>query len=49
LAICVSTWVMGSIILALAAYNAPADIQKLRDQLRERADQERRLQAEGAG
>jgi MFS family permease len=43
--ICVSTWVMGSIILAFAAYNAPRDIEKLREQLRERAEQERRMQA----
>jgi MFS family permease len=49
LAICVSTWIAGSIILAFAALNAPADIEKLREQLRERAAQERRLQAEVAG
>jgi hypothetical protein len=44
--------VMGSIILAFAAHNAPRDIETLREQLRERAVQERKLQAgvaEGVG
>lgn len=46
LAICVSTWIAGSIILAFAAYYAPADIENLRSQLRTRAEEERRLQVE---
>jgi predicted MFS family arabinose efflux permease len=46
LSICVSAWVLGSIILALAAYNVPHDIETLRNQLKERAEHERDLQVE---
>lgn len=43
--ICVTTWLMGAAFLALTAYLVPRDIKVLRDQLRERADHERALQA----
>jgi MFS family permease len=46
LTICVTAWILGSIILAFAARIAPKDIQLLRDQLAERAEHERELQAE---
>jgi MFS family permease len=39
--ICVSAWIVGSILLAFAAYLIPNDIQTLRLQLRERAEKER--------
>jgi MFS family permease len=39
--ICVSAWIVGSILLAFAAYLVPEDIQTLRLQLRERAEKER--------
>jgi MFS family permease len=39
--ICVSAWIVGSILLAFAAYLVPEDIQTLRLQLRERAEIER--------
>lgn len=43
-AICIIAWILGSILLAGAAYLVPLDIQTLRDQLRERAEHERRSQ-----
>lgn len=46
--ICVSAWVVGSILLALTAYLVPKDIQTLRRQLSERAEQEREAQAKPA-
>lgn len=41
LVICISTWLMGAVILAFTAYLVPHDIAILRDQLRERAALER--------
>ena len=37
LVICVSAWILGSILLAFTAYFVPQDIETLRQQLRERA------------
>ena len=45
LIICVSAWVIGSLLLAVTAYLVPQDIQTLRRQLRERAQAERAVQA----
>lgn len=45
LLICVATWALGAAFLALTAWLVPRDIQVLRDQMRERADHERALQA----
>jgi len=45
LTICVSTWILCSIFLAVAAYLVPEDIRTLREQMRERADLERAKQA----
>ena len=45
LIICVSAWVIGSLLLAVTAYLVPHDIQTLRRQLRERAQVERAAQA----
>jgi len=45
LIICVSAWVIGSLLLAVTAYLVPHDIQTLRRQLRERAQAERAAQA----
>lgn len=45
LSICVVAWLLGSGLLALAAYLVPHDIETLRDQLRQRAKAERALQA----
>jgi len=45
LIICVSAWIMGSILLAVTAYLVPQDIQTLRRQLRKRAQEERAAQA----
>lgn len=44
LVICVTTWIIGAIILAFTAYLAPADIARLREQMRERAELERKAQ-----
>lgn len=44
LIICVSAWVLGSIILAFTAYFVPEDIRTLRQQMQERAEQEKKLQ-----
>lgn len=38
--ICVIAWVIGAVFLAITAYLVPADIQKLRQQMSERAEQE---------
>jgi MFS family permease len=39
ISICVVAWVLGAIILGLAAVGVPADVETLRGQLRERAEQ----------
>ncbi len=44
LLICTTTWIIGSILLAIAAYLVPKDINTLREQLRERAEYERQQQ-----
>lgn len=44
LIICVSTWILGAILLGITAYLVPQDIQTLRSQLRERAELERARQ-----
>jgi MFS family permease len=44
LLICTTTWILGSILLAMAAYLVPKDINTLREQLRERAEHERQQQ-----
>jgi MFS transporter, Spinster family, sphingosine-1-phosphate transporter len=44
LAICVTTWIVGSIILAFTAWLVPLDINTLRSQMRERAEAELALQ-----
>jgi MFS family permease len=41
LTICISAWLIGSILLAITAYIVPKDIQTLRDQMEERAELER--------
>jgi len=48
LIICVSAWVLGSLILGITAYFVPEDIKVLRDQLAERAQHERELQESAA-
>lgn len=48
LIICVSAWIIGSILLAFTAYLVPVDIRTLRSQMQERADFERK-RAEQAG
>ncbi len=45
LAICVSAWICGAIILGFAAHFVPRDIKVLRDQLKLRAEEERAKQA----
>jgi MFS family permease len=40
LSICVTTWIIGAVLLAFTAYLVPKDIATLRQQMRERADQE---------
>ena len=45
LIISVSTWILCSIFLAVAAYLVPKDIETLRHQMRDRADKERAGQA----
>ncbi len=44
LLICVSTWLLGAILLAFTAYWVPRDIATLREQLRARAEFERAAQ-----
>jgi MFS family permease len=39
LSLCVGTWILGAIILAVAAYYVPADIEVLRQTLRARAEE----------
>jgi MFS family permease len=46
LIICVSAWIVCSILLAFTAYLVPQDIRTLRRQLQERADREREIQSE---
>jgi MFS family permease len=41
LSICLTAWVIGSVVLALTAYLVPEDIHTLRSQLRERAQVEK--------
>ncbi|MCI0521742.1 MAG: MFS transporter [Chloroflexi bacterium] len=41
LLICVSAWLLGAIFLIFASYFVPHDIHTLRDQMKERAEQER--------
>lgn len=41
LVICVSTWIVGSVLLALTAYLVPHDIATLRRQMRDRAEMEK--------
>jgi MFS family permease len=45
LLICVSTWILCGVFFALVAHYAPHDVQALRQQMRQRADQERALAA----
>ncbi len=45
LLICVSTWILCGLFFALVAYFAPHDINTLRQQMRQRADQEKALPA----
>jgi MFS transporter, Spinster family, sphingosine-1-phosphate transporter len=45
LAICISTWILGAVFLAFTAYLVPRDIRTLRDEMAERAEREKRLQA----
>lgn len=49
LVICISAWAFCSIVLAGASYLVPQDIQTLRSQMRERAEDERRRQLPEAG
>jgi len=43
LLICVSTWILCGIFFALVAFFVPHDVQVLREQMRQRAEQERAL------
>jgi MFS family permease len=45
LIICTAAWIICGILLSFAAYLIPKDIETLREQLRERAEHERSLQA----
>ncbi len=45
LIICISAWLLCAIFISVAAFWVPRDIQVLRDQLKERAENERVLQA----
>jgi MFS family permease len=47
LAICVTAWLIGSVILAFAARKVPQDILILRTEMQARAERERKLQATG--
>jgi MFS family permease len=44
LIICVSTWILCAAFFAAAAYVVPRDIRTLRDQLHQRAEEERARQ-----
>ena len=45
LTMCISAWIVGSILLAFTAWIVPKDIQILRDQMEERAELERSREA----
>jgi MFS family permease len=45
LLICVSTWLLCGVFFALVARRVPADVEVLRAQMRQRAEQERALHA----
>lgn len=45
LIICISTWLLCALFISIAAFLVPRDVKVLRDQLTERAENERRLQA----
>jgi MFS family permease len=47
LSICILTWVLGAIILAITAYLVPVDIETLRNQMRDRAAREKELSMGG--
>jgi len=49
LLICVSAWVVCSVLFACAAYLVPRDIEALRRTMRERAERERAAQVSPAG
>lgn len=42
LVICIFTWILCGILFALAAWRLPADVEQLRQQMRQRAEEERR-------
>jgi len=42
--ICISTWLMGAVILAFVAYYVPKDIATMREQMKERAEKEKAFQ-----
>jgi MFS family permease len=46
LTICVTTWLIGAVIIFFNTRLVPADIQTLRQQLSQRAEEERKLQAQ---
>jgi MFS family permease len=48
LVICLSTWLMCAFFISIAAYLVPRDVKVLREQLKERAENEHRLQKERA-
>lgn len=48
LLICTAAWILGTIFLGLTAYFVPGDIDTLREQLAERAEQEREMQESAA-
>jgi hypothetical protein len=43
--ICLSTWVLCAVFFVFTAYRVPKDIAVLREQMRQRAQHERDLQA----
>lgn len=49
LVICISAWLLNSLLLAFTAYHVPRDIKTLRRQLQERADMERSKEQVAAG
>jgi hypothetical protein len=48
LLICITSWLLGAAFLFATAYLVPEDINTLREQMRQRAEQERRLQSSAA-
>jgi MFS family permease len=48
LLICITSWLLGAAFLIATAYLVPEDINTLREQMRQRAEQERRLQSSAA-